>query len=251
MATTARGYLFEGNLYMQSIVGGVLGPVAGPLEGTRFSIQPSVERKNLLSRGRNRFGQVIESVGIPQETNFGITLAEGNPDVLALGLMGTLSTVTVASGTLTAESITAALGYWVPLTKQNLTGTVTVTNTGATVTYVEGTDYSVDRQLGWVKALEGGAITDASSIKVSGAYGAISAKRIQGATQTDLRARFTMNGRNMVDGNDCIVTVWEAIIAPDQAQDLLSGEFLTTSLTGTLKTPSGKNEPFLVDLRGN
>lgn len=245
----ARGYFFEGDLYMQRILGGVLQPAAGPLEGTKFSIQPQVDSQSMLSRGRGTYGQAIETVNVPKETSFSVLLAEGNPDVLNLGLMGTLSALTVATGTMTAEPITAVLDYWVKLTKQNITGSLTVTDTSATTTYVEGVDYLVNRQLGWIKALSTGDILDAEALKVTGASAAITGQRISGATQTDLRARFTLNGRNLVDQKDCIVTVWEAVIAPDQEQDFLSGNFMTTSLSGTLKTPSGYAEPFLVDLR--
>lgn len=315
--TTARGILLEGDLYMQAIVGGILQPASGPLEGTRFELQPQVERKDMLSRGKFRYGQTIETVGVPQQTTFAITLAEGNADALALGLMGAVEALNQAAATITNEAVTVESGAWVPLSKRNISGSITVTGevgsftgsiTGTTLnvtaitsgvvspgqtiagsgltagtkvvrwltgtefgvgTYevsasqtfasgaitatvpaslAEGVDYLVNRSLGWVKALVGGALYDRQAVKVSGSAAIYTGKRIRGAVNTDLRARMVLDGRNLVDGNDVTVTVWEAVLAPDSALDLLNGEFTSTSLSGTLKTPTGYTEPFVMDL---
>lgn len=243
----ARGYLFEGSLYMQAIIGGVLAPPVGPLEGTRFAIQPNVEFQDMVSRGRGTSGQILESVPTQQPADFSITLAEGAPEVLALGFMGSLAAFSQASGTASNEAVTALLGKWVFLSKTKVSSVV-VTDVAGTTTYVNGTDYIVNTDLGWIKALPGGAIADNTAIHVDFSHAAITGQRISGATTPDLRARFTMDGVNRADGKDCKVTVFEAILAPDQAVDLLANGFVTTSLTGRMKTPSGFTSPFIVDL---
>ncbi|MBN2391664.1 MAG: hypothetical protein JXR84_13145 [Anaerolineae bacterium] len=78
------------------------------------------------------------------------------------------------TGTSTAEAVTADLDTWVAMTYKRLTpGTVVVTNSGATVTYTEGSDYVVDYAGGRFKALTAGTITDAQSLKATYNYTAI------------------------------------------------------------------------------
>ena len=245
----ARGYIFEGSLYMARFVGGAWQNYTGPLEGSRFEMKPNVDRKEMISRGRGSFGQVLESVLLQQPTDFAVTLNEGTPEVLAAGLMGTTAVLAQTSGSLTAETITAALDKWVPVSKANLTGSPTLTNTAATTTYINGTDYIVNPQLGMVKALVGGAIADAASLKFTSTYGAITGTQILGSTTADVRVRFKLDGRSLADGSNVVVTVHEAIIAAEAAVDFLSGEFIGVPLTGRMKTPAGFTSPYTVDLR--
>ena len=150
---------------------------------------------------------------------------------------------------MTAESAIAKLDVWVPLTKAALTAPVLVKNTAGTTTYIEGVDYLINRELGWVKPLTGGAILTADVLKVTCAYAAISGSEIRGATQSDIRAKFKLDGKNQADGLPSIVTVHEAVIAADSAFDFLQSDFATVSLPGRMKTPAGFTEPFTVHLR--
>ena len=69
------------------------------------------------------------------------------------------------------EVVTAALGGWVALANKRIRpGTVVLTNSGATVTYVENTDYVVDYANGRLYALTGGAITNSQSLKIDYTY---------------------------------------------------------------------------------
>lgn len=78
------------------------------------------------------------------------------------------------AGTSTAETVTADLDDWVALTYKRLTpGTVVVTNSGATVTYAEGSDYVVDYGGGRFKALSTGTITNGQSLRATYNYTAI------------------------------------------------------------------------------
>lgn len=245
----ARGFLGAGDLYISRQVGGVFQPFTGPFECTKFEIKPNIELKEQVSKGRTTYGQVIESVAIPQPADLTVDLAEVNKESLAIALLGTTAALSQASGTLSAVDVVADLDNWVELTKAALTGTATVTNSGATVTYVEGTDYILNRQLGWFKAITGGAISDGATVKLTSTYAAITGTEIKGATQAQVRAKFKLDGKNFVDDLPCIVTVHEAIIAADAAFDFLADDFNTVSLPGRMKTPSGFVEPFTVHLR--
>ena len=63
-----------------------------------------------------------------------------------------------------------------------------------------------------------------------------------------MRAEFILDGINFADNLPVICTAWEAVLAPDSAFDFLGDGFGVISLKGRLKTPTGKTEPFQVDL---
>lgn len=246
---SARAFLGAGDLYIARQVAGVFLDYEGPFECKKFEVKPQVEIKEQVSKGRDSYGQVIETVALPKPSQLTIEMSEVNKTSLAIALLGTTAALAQASGTLVAEAVTVKLDAWKPLTKAALSGSQTVTNTGATVTYVNGVDYIINKQLGWIKALSGGAIADAESVKVGSAYDAITGTEIKGQTQTQVRAKFKLDGKNFADDLPVIVTVHEGVIAADAAFDFLADNFNVVSLPGRMKTPTGMTEPFTVHLR--
>lgn len=247
---TARAFLGAGDLYLARQVSGVWENYAGPFECAKFEIKPNVDLKEQISKGKTTYGQVIETVALQKPADLSVDLTEVNRETLAIALLGTTAALTQTSGTLTDEAISAKLDKWVPLTKAafNQAG-FTVKHTTNTPVYVEGVDYIVNRALGWVKAITGGAITENQSVKVSGTYAAITGTEIKGSTQAQLRVRMKLDGKNFADDLPCIVTVHEAVIAADAAFDFLSDNFATVTMPGRMKTPTGFVEPYTVHLR--
>jgi hypothetical protein len=313
---TSRAFLGAGDLYIARFVNGVFEDYSGPYECDQFEIKPNVDLKEKTSRGRNTYGQVIESVAVPQPADLTIALSEVNKESLAIALLGTTAALSQTAGTLTNERIRVKVDKWVALSRANLTGTITVagdaasvtgaisgttltvsavssgslhvgqTITGAGVTagttitalgtgtgntgtytvsasqtvastsitasgpnYVEGVDYLLNKQLGWVKELAGGAIANDQFVRVSGAFSAITGTEVRGITDAQLRARFRLDGKNFADNQPVIVTVFEAVIAADSAFNFLADDFASITLPGRMKTPVGFNEPFTVHLR--
>lgn len=77
-----------------------------------------------------------------------------------------------ASATVTAEVIAGSLVGWTQIANKRLQpGTVTLTNSGASVTYVEGTDYVIDYLNGRLMALA--TITEGQSLKITYTYDAM------------------------------------------------------------------------------
>lgn len=78
-----------------------------------------------------------------------------------------------AAPAVTDEVVTADHGVWVAMAKKRQRpGTVVVTDSGGTTTYVEGTDYVIDYEDGALMALAAGSITDGQSLKVDYTYDA-------------------------------------------------------------------------------
>ena len=92
------------------------------------------------------------------------------------------------TGTVSDEVVTADLNVWVDLDFKRLTpGSVVLTNSGATVTYAEGTDYIIDYEGGRMMALD--TITDGQSLKINYLYTAIR----KGENQAIERAKTTLS----------------------------------------------------------
>lgn len=245
----ARGFLGAGDVFIERFVAGVSQGLAGPYYANKFEIQPNVETKEMISKGKTTYGQVVESVAIQQPAEFTLELNEVNVESLTLALLGTSAATSQGSGTLAEVDVVIKKDRWVSVTKQNLDGVIVVKNSGGVTTYVEGTDYILNKDLGLIKVLSTSGITDGATLEVSGDYDAITSTTISGATNTDIRAKIIFDGKNQVDGLPVVVTIWEAVIAADSAFDFLADDFNTVNLPGKMKTPVGKSEPFTVEIR--
>jgi hypothetical protein len=245
----ARGFLGAGDLYIARFVNGVPGPYVGPYECRQFEIKPNVELKEMTSKGRDTYGQIVETVAIAQPADLTVQMSEVNKESLAIALLGTSAPVNQVGTTVNNEVVSlASQGTWYSLTKHSLTGAVTVTNIAGTTTYVNGVDYLVEMQQGWIKSLPGGAIANATTVHVDFTAETTSGTEIKGMTQAQLRARFKLVGKNFADDLPFVVTVHEAVIAADSAMDFLQDDFAEISLPGRMKTPVGFTEPFTVSL---
>lgn len=249
--SAARGFLGAGDLYISRYnpATGLFEDFTGPLETTKFEITPKVELKEMVSKGRSTYGQVVESVTIPQPFEFTVDFAEVSGDTLVAALLGTKTEINIGSGTMTAIEIVCKKGAWVDIGHMNIAtvGFVVKDETGVT-TYVLGTDYEVNYRLGMLKVITTSAIVDGATLQITGTYGAVSGTQIAGGTEAQIRAKFKFDGKNFADGLPCIVDVHEAVIAASSAFDFLASDFASVSLPGRLKTPSGKSEPFTVKL---
>lgn len=249
----ARALLFAGDLYIDRVdpATGLATGLVGPWEAEKFAIKTNAVIKERKSRGKTTYGQVVATVALGDSGELEITLSETTAAGLAMALQGTTSALTQSGGTITAESITARLGIWVPLSKRKFQAAgFIVTHTSGTPTYVLGTDYEVNHDQGWVRTKTGGAIVDGATIKVTGTYQAITGTTISGGTQAQVRAKFVLDGKNVADDQLVTVTVYEGVVSSGDVLDLLSGEFAQVPLKGKMTTPSGYTSPFKVDLHG-
>ncbi|WP_354684445.1 hypothetical protein [Cupriavidus necator] len=249
--TAARGFIGAGDLYIARYNPAIsnFDPFKGPYEANKFEIKPAVDIKDNTSKGRATYGQILETVTLPKPTEFALELAEVNREGLTTALLGTDSDINVAAGSITDEAITAKLGGWIELSKQNFQQTgFLVKNTAGSTTYVLDTDYEVNWRLGWIRPKVGGAITEGQALKVTGNTNAMTGTLIRGSTNAQIRCRLRLDGINFADNLPVIVDVYEAVIAANSAFDFLQSDFAKISLPGRLKTPVGKTEPYTVKL---
>jgi hypothetical protein len=248
---SSRGFLGAGDVYARFYdpILATFGDWQGPFETDKFEIKVSSDLKEMTSKGKTTYGQVIESVTIPKPNDFAIDFTEVNRASMATALAGTITTFSQSAGTITDQALTAKYDVWLPLGKENFAKTgFTVKDNAGTNTYDEGVDYQMNWRLGWIKILSTGTITAAEALKITGSYNATSGSEIAGATQSQIRAQFRLDGINFADQLPVIVDCLEAVIAPDAAFDFLQNDFAKVPLKGRLKTPVGSQEPFTVKL---
>ena len=245
----ARSFLGAGDVLIEAIVNGVGQGLEGPFKANKLALKPNVDKKQSTSKGRDDYGQVLESVNLPLPADLTLELKEVVGSVLAMALMGTATALTASAGTLADHPVVIKKGKWVSIGQLNLDATITVENDAGTTTYDENDDYKLNRRLGLLMVLPGSAIADGATLKVSGAYDGASGTRISGATQSEVRCRIVFDGVNMADGTDVTAEVWEAVLSAESEFDFLPDDFGNVTLTGTAKTPTGKTEPFVVDMK--
>lgn len=258
----ARGFIGAGDVWLNRIdpdTGLHVGWV-GPLEASKFAIKSNAELKELESKGRDTYGQVIESVPLQRPAEFSMTLREANKENITLMFMGEQAVLNQGSGSVTDQALTLKAGYGSKLLHENLSSTgFVLTSSPAGTTYMLDTDYTVNWRLGIVTAIPGSTLGNAVvaaggtglALLVDYAYGAISGTRVQGAVQPQLRCWIKFDGKNFADGSPVIAEIHEAILTPEAEFDFLADDWNELPLQGRLKTPTGKNEPFVVDFRSS
>lgn len=218
-------------------------------ECTSCELKADSEMKEMLGRGRDTDGQTIASVVRAKPTAAKFVFKKVDAELFAMALAGTSATLSQANATITDQAVTAISGRYVNLGKINLSDTgFEVTNDGDTVTYVEGTDYVVNRRLGMLMAVSGGAITNGQALKVSYTHQLTTGARIVGAKRFSMRAAIKLDGQNLVDGRDFILDVPMVRLKTDTAVDFMKDDFMELSLSGTVEMATGQTEPFVLSI---
>ena len=248
----ARGFVGAGDLYISRYnpATAAFEGFKGPFEATKFEIKPSADVKELTSKGRSTYGQVLETVALAKPAEFSLEMPEVNKESLSLALMGTPTSMAQSSGTWADSAVVVtAKDVWLDLGKKDVAEAgFVVTNSAGTTTYMLGTDYEVNYKMGWLRVKPASTIAASETLKIDGSYAAVSGTKIDGATQAQVRMQLRLHGVNMADGLPVLVDVWEAVVSADAAFDFLADDFARLALPGRLKTPVGRTSPFEVQL---
>lgn len=245
--SNAQGFIGAGDVYIGLIdAAGVTGALIDIGNTTKLGIKPASTIKEQKSKKRDSYGQVLETVALQDTAELSATLETVNRVGLRYAFMGEDAAYSQTSGTVSAtpgETTIAKLDGWVQLAHEEISAFVLKDSTNTT-TYVLGTDYLVNTRLGMYKALTGGAILDDASLRASYSYGAFTGAAIRGNVKPQIRAFLLLDGINKVDDSIGILKVWECVLTTNGEFDWFKDDFNTIELTGRLKTPVGKTEPF-------
>lgn len=237
-------YLGSGKIYARAA-----GAAAGLMElGNASKLELAVkEDKQKLKDYTKPGGGTYASVSRIDTVTLQMTLNDLNKTNVARAVFGTESAV--AGATVTDEAVTAYQDAIVPLAHPNPTAVV-VTNSAATTTYVENTDYEV--RAGGIFIIASGAITDAQALKVDYTYAAYD--KVEAMTQGAITLELHFEGLNEANGGKpVIVDVYRAQLSPTKALSLLGDKFADLEveaevLADTSKVGAGISKYFRVQL---
>ncbi|MDT0496526.1 hypothetical protein RM530_03990 [Algiphilus sp. W345] len=217
-------------------------------DAKKFAITEPTQSVIRESRGRDDYGQAKDVVYIKSPATLAIEADEVNAAVLGLALMGDVAALTQADGTVTDAVVGLKLNASVQLPHVNINAVgVVLTNAAGDVTYVEGTDYSINRRMGWMQGLSAGAV--ATDNKLSYAYSEVTGSTVTGGSKPVIRGRVILDGINLADQSLVIVDVPETRLAPTGELDFASGAYARVALSGLPRTLPGQTGPYTVTLR--
>jgi hypothetical protein len=228
----------------------------GPYHASTFEPRTNAERKSLLSKDHESYGQAIGSVAIGGEPTFRMTLRDASKDALRLLFLGTEAAHTQANTAVTDEVVRAYPGQLIRVANRNISTTV-LSSSPAGTNYVLGTDYTVsarNARLGFLEVVAGSSLATAISaagsagleLLVDYARAATTGWTIKAGTQASLRAWLLFDGRNLESQEYVECEIWEVVLIPDAGFDFLADDWNEIPLTGTMVTPTGRDDPFEV-----
>lgn len=238
--STPRAILAAGNVYIDRLDASG-NPTGMQLEGStsNFKITPENELKELLSEGRDNFGEALAAVMIPGKTKAGFTLQTPSTESFAMSVLGTAAAGSQASGSLSAEAVTTIADRYVSIGKKKLSNLV-VKDVTDTTTYTLDTDYKVDLLSGLIKALSSGSIGSGAVIHVSADYAAFTYADINPNSDPSARFKIFFAGKNFADGKLIEVTAKKVGLALSGELDYSGADFLKLDLSGTCEIPTGE-----------
>jgi hypothetical protein len=222
-----QGLVYEGNIHARTYINNVLQKKAvGPFEITGFTAKASNEVKERKSNLVGQSGKVRGTFARITPTELKITANAANSDLYALFLLGSTAAYTVAGGSISAESVTfTELDKWYALDNKNVSAVVI---TGK----VEGTDFEIDAQLGYIRALSTGSYTAGSTASVNYTAGAISGTTIQVGTQAKVDVMLDGRLTNAETGSQAILHVPKVTLSPTKELSLIGNDYQDFELTG-------------------
>ena len=201
-----------------------------------FEIVPSVD---LAEKFTSRDATAALIGRAPKQTKFDINIKgdEFNAENLALAFLGTATTVSQSSGTVTAETITSApkKGRWYPTAKRSISAVVVKAGATGTTVMTLNTDYTVDATTGRIYIVPTGGIAGTDIVKVDYSYAAITAQnQILAGTSPILNGAIRYIADVNVSGPRHMVEVFRVNLTPDGAMGLIADDFGNWSLKGSV-----------------
>ncbi|MCP4695794.1 MAG: hypothetical protein GY862_02935 [Gammaproteobacteria bacterium] len=216
--------LASGNIYYQKIIGGIAQGYNSLGNVTAFSLKESADLKERVSKGKDTYGQSLSVVYVKKPVELSFAFDEADEINLEMAFLGISSEVNNGAGTLTAVEVLAKRDRWVSIGEnRNLVADgLEVKSADDVTTYTLNVDYTINYVIGMLKVLKSGSIGDGDIVKVSGTKNAVSGTIIKGGTQPVLRGGFMLDGINLDNKRNLVVTIPLAVVTPDSAIDFVT-----------------------------
>ncbi len=235
------GFIGSGDVMLDIYINGApSGAYLNPVNATVFSLaSKGADTKERISKMRNTFGQVLDSVGTPNPHEIEMEFDDGSASIWALAFAGYMASFSQSGAAAQSVTKTLPLGKWVELGKYKVSN---VSITGKT----PGVDFEIKADAGMVRSLPGGSIADNASVNIDFDCALTSGEQIFAATRGSIDVRIKFDGLNQADKKPVIVDVFHAQINADSVLDFLADDFGKTKLSGKLITPAGMPHPYVI-----
>lgn len=215
---------------------------------TKMSVKPDSELIEEYGASDTDLYQTIASAVVPKPTTSESEFNFLDADLFAMAFMGTNSALTQSAGSVAAPGVdlVTIADKMVQVGKYKIADVV-ITNSAGDVTYVKDTHYEVNSRVGGITALSSGTIPAGATVKVAYTYPEISGLVMRGSTKSDIRCRILWEGKNMADGREFIVELYQARLAPStdfNFQNAIDKKFVRVGFKMTLEIPTGKTEAY-------
>ncbi|TAN49042.1 MAG: hypothetical protein EPN21_13230 [Methylococcaceae bacterium] len=250
MAEAAAGILLEGDVWLARRNPDDTYENYVSLFAGKLALKHNNETKDITSKQKGKYGQVLASVVVPKPTDLSLTFSSVSPKALAMGLQGTAGAYSQAASGATPVALVqgakSANGTSIKLDYRNINGTgLSVKSTETTpTTYAKDIDYTVDYAGGYVHILASSTIPDGMLLDIKGTYSAISGDKIIGGTAPNVRGMLRLEGANLVDGRGCEFIAYDVSLSSDSEIDWLSDKPIDISMKGRMMTPEIKTGPY-------
>lgn len=224
---------------------GVLGPWYPFGNLVSMSVAPDSDKIEVTSTDPDTFGQRLDSLIEGKPATGKISSNRFDHRTLALCWQGSATANTAVAGTVTDESHTATLDGGIRLAHRDVSSVV-VKDSAGTTTYDVGDDYTVDALGGFVTPLTGGAITAASTIKISYSYGAQEGYKIAGSTEPSKFIALAFEGKNEFNGKRVSLDIKKCTITPTKDFDVMSKDPASAEFTLDIILVDGETSSYQV-----
>lgn len=250
MATQLRhdGFIGEGTLYIRRLDRPDLGMVQMG-NATELSVSMESEVKERISKMRENYGAVLNTVILPKSGELKIVLDDFNEENLAAVFMGSLAKAQMQTQTVSDEPVDADPDRWLKLKHPYLQ------EAGITVkkeddSPIAAEHYEIHHRLGMVRVKDTAGVAKGGKIKVSYTTADWDAWVIQANTDSQIKCELILDGRNRVNGADIKLHIPRATLSASGSFNFFSEDFNTIELAGRPEVAEGAVSPFTVTVKG-
>lgn len=210
---------------------------------TSLVIKSSSEKDERISFKKESFGQALDSLATPKPPEISWENDTFNKRNYAFMLMGEAQDLDTKLKTVANEEVTLKKGVWIDLGNANIDPKQEITLKTSDDAPIDASKYTINHNLGMIYLHEDSEVEEDKG-KISYTTREGGGFVIDAAALDGLVLELKVDGINRVTGEQGILNVWEANVAPDGDFDWLSGDWAKSKFSGTCITPSDKDRPY-------
>lgn len=231
-----RGKKYSGTLYGRKHGSSDAFTLLGNL--TELTTSKSVETDELLSTGREDFGEAIEVENKPGPTELSLQFNTFDKEGMARALMGTAAALSATVVTFTDLDMAHTKTGWIKLEHSDIDPAQFAIKDGATT--LAATTYELNPRLGMVRFNDSSALAEGKALKYTGKTKGTSGYQIDANTLQSLPLELYLDGKDRITGRNGTLSIPHAVLSSDGDMNWLSDDWWANGLKGKLVKDQNK-----------